>query len=1649
MSNQHSNAHNNNALFFSPSTYTTSSRHRQYNKSTYNSTLPVLSRPPINTLTHIQSNRPNTSHNNTINRLKNHVSTSTNRVNTRPITASIHTNTWINPSSSSTIRSQLLDTERKQLYMYLSSPNCNLFSHIKSAIRLSEHDLDALLYAGESTHNTMLYLQNINQSKRQCQSFAELIELVQHKHSMTVQEKNEILIHLTSNKCKLFRHTTSVDELQVSVYDIDRLYIDSGCMSNTMQYIHNIEENAPYSCTTFNDLLQALKEQYAITLVNHSKTNYKSMNNIHQRSNARNSSSANLQRATLQDITSQTNNQLNHNQPDMQCGNSIDHVITKPSTHTISSARVHSRHNSSGSTSGTVSKRIIMDSTRRDADRLKLLSYMSGGECELFSDTMEVAATAAQLDEIIQLCNNVDVCITTLTQLDQQSTKCTNVYELIQCVKSHNKLKFKQSEFDRQELLRYLSDSMQCKLFSTANDEVVANEIDLHNILLHGGSLDASIRLLRLLDVQNCKFHTFHELIAHITVMHNNTHTPAITIQRPAMDHNDTNSMLHINTQASTVKQWLMSNECILFVDEFNASTDITSGDIDNLMQSVNAEHILYICKHLNLHLYKLNNMQHLISTVTRTYTKQQRMQSELLLLLNNNICTLLTSHQLTHDTANIAAKINTISNNTLLSASDIEQLILHSTASIDTLILVDKLQRDHKRYKSIYQLAAACKLLYDQQYQQFMQEHVNNRPSDDYNNILKQLLLSKQCRILDDIDTVQCNDKILSKFILSCDNIDNTILYCHILNDQLRRFMNSNELLIALKECHESSEQHKLQLYTYITNEHMNIFTVSQRPSKSETDHLYCMSVAGQYTIEYCKYIVDKQLSRYNNVTDLTSAIKNAQSLYRLNRHELHVFESNAQQLSQQSKYTQISQYLNSSECTLFATTRSSYVQLCDTEIESLLQLCNNNHTELLLLLQHINCTGVQYTSYQTLQNDIQDKIAQLQQINFELLRLIQSNSITSAHSLLIDHRLFIRTLTLQDIHRVGIRSECMDCIKYVRQYISNKSQFNDLQQLIQTIKSDHQLATQSKIYQFNIVSQYCDRSSIHQLCAAGLELHRSDVFELIDVCGNAPHTIYFINQLIQQKRQFSDIKHIIYALKNLQQTDNIINITQLINSDHCTMLQVSDKLYSTDTATILFKSYGNVCYLHLLALHSNQQTFASVDMLSQAIQHSINQLSDTQHIQYICILAHIMSIGILNTNVRLLSQTQINQMTSGATDINTCITIIDQLYKHHKKLYKSIDEFITDYTTYSTSWLTGRAILHNRLSSDQCTLFTDTNSLISHIDYSKLNFHDINGLIELSLNTDLTIELLNELENDKQYFHDMLQLQSAIQSMIKARQLPLTALTQPEINDVAIVDVDIQTQQCSVDCAVTIQPNNTDTLQVNTTPQLDNNTSTTVTDQCASIVDPMKYIDTLFQPPACVVNDTSPTKLDIDQIEHQLDSISNVVEYDNVNMSVHITVEQNNILLTISCIDAMNTMKLTVDPLNTTVDNNNDTTITAQLIDAPSSTRVVLPSSIEHKIDVLIPVQQAKSFPPMTIELPHETHKRRITESNVEIHSPANIQRRTYDVGQMEKQSQVMLQYTQNNQRYTFDERNGKLPTNTAHTAAKAATHISYSGM
>ena len=108
--------------------------------------------------------------------------------------------------ASSQARFALLDRERRQLFSYLSSPNCFLFSNCTEPLALTESDLDLLLLAGETSDQTLNQLFSFDKENIKFYTFQTLIQQMQIKTEERKEMKMKIMeLIQNENKCYLFK----------------------------------------------------------------------------------------------------------------------------------------------------------------------------------------------------------------------------------------------------------------------------------------------------------------------------------------------------------------------------------------------------------------------------------------------------------------------------------------------------------------------------------------------------------------------------------------------------------------------------------------------------------------------------------------------------------------------------------------------------------------------------------------------------------------------------------------------------------------------------------------------------------------------------------------------------------------------------------------------------------------------------------------------------------------------------------------------------------------------------------------------------------------------------------------------------------------------------------------------------------------------------------------------------------------------------------------------------------------------------------------------------------------------------------------------------------------------------------------------------
>jgi hypothetical protein len=127
-------------------------------------------------------------------------------------------------------RAVLIDRERRQVFGYLSSPNCFLFSDVQGAVSLTEEDLDLLLAAGGTSSSTLSHLEYLDGKGSKFKGFADLIPAVEACQRAVSDSKKDILAYLSGPKCNLFGKTSTVF---ITKADVDRIIEQSTILPHT------------------------------------------------------------------------------------------------------------------------------------------------------------------------------------------------------------------------------------------------------------------------------------------------------------------------------------------------------------------------------------------------------------------------------------------------------------------------------------------------------------------------------------------------------------------------------------------------------------------------------------------------------------------------------------------------------------------------------------------------------------------------------------------------------------------------------------------------------------------------------------------------------------------------------------------------------------------------------------------------------------------------------------------------------------------------------------------------------------------------------------------------------------------------------------------------------------------------------------------------------------------------------------------------------------------------------------------------------------------------------------------------------------------------------------------------------------------------
>jgi hypothetical protein len=488
-------------------------------------------------------------------------------------------------------RASLIDRERRQVFSFLSSPNCFLFAAVAGPVALTEEDLDLLLAAGGTSVWALAHLRALDAAGQRFSSFEQLIPAVQAAAQRQAELNKQVLAWLTGPSCTLFGVTNGGDGnngssgaggmVLLSMADVERLVIESQAGLDTLVRVQALQAEQVSGTLPSFDSFQQL-----ITAVRDAQYEKESGGRHHRTGSASSASRGHKTRASLQ----------------LSQGS-----VSQETTHAdAASIAASTQQHQSGDVIGSDDRRLVLE-------------YLSSPSCSLFSQAHSaVVATAADLDQLIGICSTGGggggaQAVESLMRLDQAGLKFIQFADILPTlIQQHNQqgtgtsaalkplLTSAQIAANRALIHSYLS-SNECLLFSQRAEPLQATGRDFDQLVdAAGGDAHECVRLMRKLDsgvdmhatarlhqqeekesnVAGMRFQNFAELLQAVT----------LAARAASITHSDSNAVGRSDGSAWTAAErdavlaWLASPACTLFASMAPADVEVHLRQLDLLM---------------------------------------------------------------------------------------------------------------------------------------------------------------------------------------------------------------------------------------------------------------------------------------------------------------------------------------------------------------------------------------------------------------------------------------------------------------------------------------------------------------------------------------------------------------------------------------------------------------------------------------------------------------------------------------------------------------------------------------------------------------------------------------------------------------------------------------------------------------------------------------------------------------------------------------------------------------------------------------------------------------------------------------------------------------------------------------------------------
>lgn len=832
-------------------------------------------------------------------------------------------------------RAALIDRERRQIFGYLSSPNCYLFSEVQGAVSLTEEDLDLLLAAGGTSSATLTHLRHLDARGKKFGGFSDLIPAVQAAHLASLENKKDILAFLSGPRCGLFGKTPTIF---VTVSDVDRLVDEGGAGPDTLRYLKAFDK-AGEKYEVFNDLILAVRDAHLEAI--HARRR-KAPTDTKTEEDRQKQRHKDQDRKTVLAHLSNPNCKLFSEAREVKAvASELDKLIeegrTVPETILLlqdldeEGRKFHKFSHIIPAVREARSKRAerLLEA---DNQRQKLFGYLSSPTCTLFSDARgEVKATATDLDRVLEEGgNSVPETIHLLKNLDSAGRKFANVNELIPCVKDgylHDEKKKQADEAERvrQSVLEYLT-SPESEFFTDVDDIHVTKD-ELDRLVGEGGT--NTLFHLKHLNGQGRKFDTFQQLIyavkaACIHAVENKRElfewlsAPSREIFEPESDVTITpdnvdrlyiegyagpDTLPYLQSFEDNGEKFKTHHHLIAAVKNAHlwAIERRKQNQLDKIASDKNRKRVIAFlsrddCQLFNedvedIHVKKadldvlireggtVSDTLFFLNLLNRSSQKYEEFTDLLPAVRDLARDAAITKKRLYEKLSDPECKLWYDPDEVLVSESDIDRLFLESGSGSDAVDYIADFESDRKRFHFFDDLVLTVKKAHDAKL--VAQEQDDKEAQDVERKQMKRdailaHLSSPTCTIFSEAEDVHVNDEDLDSLCDEGGTVGVTLLFLKHLDGEGQKFMSFDQLLLAIGECRLRAENDKVQLLNYLTSPQCRLLADAPDELKltlEDMDRLYEEGTAGPQTIFHLMDMMDasKRLKSFDQLIENT----------------------------------------------------------------------------------------------------------------------------------------------------------------------------------------------------------------------------------------------------------------------------------------------------------------------------------------------------------------------------------------------------------------------------------------------------------------------------------------------------------------------------------------------------------------------------------------------------------------------------------------------------------------------------------------------------------------------------------------------------------------------------------------------------------